>query len=202
MGMHAVRLATVVAGVGMLATSAIVPANAAVSIGSHAGQVGQVASVERQSFERDMGGWQPDTDGRARDWRIYRTTDQAVDGTFGLGMFLNGLNDEGIIWIERKFAARPNATVSVSVSFWLYSNAGGDVNTWGVVGFARNYDPESTADMRSLVGLVNKRGWSQYTFARKVVTDGTGSVWVAVGLWATYETVRTNHLDLVETSII
>jgi hypothetical protein len=159
------------------------------------------ATTVRESFERDMGGWQADTDGRARAWQIYPSTDRAVDGTHALGLYLNGMNDDGTIWIERQFAARPNATVPVTVSFWLYSEGGGDVNAWSVVGYAGIRDPETTADIRSVIGQLSKKGWSQFTFTRKVATDSTGTAWVAVGLWANYETVRTSYLDLVDTTI-
>jgi hypothetical protein len=195
MRMNMMRLATVVVGAGLLVAAAVGPANAGAAAGAPA------AAVTRDSFELGMDGWQADTDGRARAWQIYRTTERAFDGRYSLGLFLNGHNDEGIIWIERRFAARANATVTVTASFWLYSPSGGDVNTWATVGYAGRNDPETTLEMRSIVGFVNKAGWTKYTFTRKVVTDGTGAVWVAVGLWATYETIRTNHLDLVETSI-
>ena len=198
---YALRLAAVFAGAALVAASATGPANAAIPAASHAARASVVASVERESFESGMGAWQADTDGRARAWQIYRTTDQSVDGSYALGLYLDGRNDDGTIWIERKFTARPNATVSVSASFWLYSATSGDVNTWPVVGYAGNHDPETTADIRSVVGVLNKKGWTQYTFTRKVATDSTGTVWVAAGIWATYETIRTNYLDLVETSI-
>jgi hypothetical protein len=159
------------------------------------------ATTVRESFEQNLGGWQADTDGRARAWQIYPTTDRAVDGTHALGLFLNGMNDDGTIWIERPFAARPGATVPVTVSFWLYSEGGGDVNAWSVVGYAGTRDPETTADIRSVVGSLTKKGWTQFTFTRKVTTDAGGTVWVAVGLWANYEVVRTSYLDLVETTI-
>jgi hypothetical protein len=112
-----------------------------------------------------------------------------------------GRNDDGTVWVERRFTARPNATVSVSASFWLYSATSSDVNTWAVVGYAGNRDPETTTDIRSVVGPLNKQGWTKYTFTRKVATDSTGTVWVAAGIWITYETIRTNYLDLIETSI-
>jgi hypothetical protein len=184
-------LAAVIAGAGLVAVPAA----------SHAAQAGAVASVEQESFETGMGAWQADTDGRARAWQIYRTADQAVDGKYGLGLYLDGSNDDGTIWIERKFTAPPNATVSVTASFWLYSATSGDVNAWPVVGYAGNHDPETTADIRSVVGVLNKKGWTQYTFTRKVTADSTGTVWVAAGIWATWETTRTNYLDLIETSI-
>jgi hypothetical protein len=185
------RLGALLAGLGLMMTSAAAPAYAAV------GPVDPGVPTAGESFERDMGGWQPDTDGRARAWKIYRTTDQAVDGTVGLGLYLDGSNDEGKIWIERKFAARPDSTVTVSVSFWLHSTGGGDVNAWGVLGSAGNQEPR----VPDRIGWLNQRGWNRQTFTRTFATDGTGTVWVAVGIWATYEVTRTSHLDLVDTTI-
>ena len=196
---YSLWLATAIAGAGLVAATG--PANAAVPAASHAARAGAVAAVERESFESGLGAWQADTDGRARAWQVDRTTAQAVDGRYGLAFYLDGRNDDGTVWVERKFTARPNATVSVSTSFWLYSSAASDLNTWAVVGYAGNRDPETTADIRSVIGPLNKKGWTQYTFTRKVTTDGTGTVWVAAGIWITYETIRTNYLDLIETSI-
>jgi hypothetical protein len=171
-----------------------VPADAAVSAAS--------GPTDRESFEADMGGWQADTDGRARAWKLYRTTEQAVDGTTGLGYYLDGSNDAGIIWIERAFPARSNATVTVSVSFWLQSNWAGPINNWGVVGFAGVRDPETTRDMLPAIDRTGRAvGWARYTFTKQVKTDSTGTVWVAVGIWANHESTRTHHIDLVETTI-
>lgn len=156
-----------------------------------------------ESFEQDMGGWEADTDGKARDWRIYRTTDQAVDGTTGLGYYLDGRNDEGTIWVERAFSAPRNATVTVSASFWLHNTHLGHVNQWMVAGYAGTGNPETERDMMPPIDRTNaKPGWIKYSFTKKVQTDATGMVWIAGGIRATWEGRRTYHFDLVETSII
>jgi hypothetical protein len=195
-----IPLATVVAGVGMMTTVALGgPAHAAITPVGPA-SLG-VAAVEQESFESGMGAWAADTDGRARAWQISRSTAQAYDGKYSLAFYLDGRNDDGTIWIERKFTARPNTTVTVSTTFRIYSSASSDLNTWAVVGYAGTHDPETTADIRTVIGLVNQRGWTPYSYIRKVTTDSTGTVWVAVGIWATYEVIRTNYVDLVQTSI-
>lgn len=186
------RRATVLMSAALVLVTGTVPAEASSLIGS----------TSRESFERDMGGWVADTDGRARAWRIYRTNERAHDGTIGLGYFLDGSNDEGTIWVERAMPTQRNATVTVSVSFWLRNFRASDVNFWGVAGFAGTRDPETQFDMWPPIGITDQKpGWVQYSFTRTIKTDNTGIVWVATGIRATWETIRTYHLDLIETTI-
>jgi hypothetical protein len=182
------RRAAVVIGTALCLSAVAAPADAAVA-------------TQRESFERDMGGWRADTDGRARDWRIYRTTERAVDGTVGLGFYLDGRNDDGTIWIERTFPSRPSSTVTVSVSFWVHSTVVSEINAWPVVATVGVRDPEVERDL-PIIGMTNRTlGWAKYSFTKSVSTDRTGTVWVAVGLSATWEGIRTHHVDLVETTI-
>jgi hypothetical protein len=162
----------------------------------------QIGSTSRESFELGMGGWVPDTDGRAKAWKIYRTNEQAHDGTNSLGLFIDGSYDEGTIWVERAIPTQRNTTVKVAVSFWLRNFKASNVNFWGVTGFAGTRDPETQFDMWPAIGITDQKpGWVQHSFTRTVKTDNTGIVWVATGLRATWETIRTYHLDLVETTI-
>jgi hypothetical protein len=154
----------------------------------------------RESFEQDLGGWQPDTDGRARRWLISRTAERAVDGRFSLAYYLDGTNDDGTIWIERTFPVPRDAAVTVHVSFWLYSPTQ-DYTGWPVVATAALANPSREADFR-IVGRAGQRvGWAPYALEVRLWTGGATSVYVAVGISANWETIRTHHVDLVETTI-
>jgi hypothetical protein len=158
------------------------------------------AVTYRESFERDLGGWQPDTDGRARAWRIVRTPGPAVDGRYSLSYYLDGTWDDGTIWIERTIPVRPSATVTVKVSFWLHSPSA-SYTAWPVVGVAGARDPETERDL-PVLGVADQRaGWAPYSFQARVTSGADGTLWVAVGISATFEVVRTYHLDLVEVAV-
>src|ERR1700742_1862036 len=78
------RLCTVVAGAGLMATAALGgPAHAA------------PAALDQESFESGFGASVPDTVGRACAWQITRSTDQAYDGKYSLAFYLDGRNDDG-----------------------------------------------------------------------------------------------------------
>lgn len=161
----------------------------------------QPTATYKESFEQDMGGWQPVSDGLARAWRVYRTTEQASDGEFGVGFETDGRDDDGTVWIQRAFRAQPNTTVTVSLSFSLHSRSAGAVNGWNVVGFAGTRTPRSEEDF-SVIGKTDRAGgWAPYTFRTRVTTDGSGTVWVAAGVSVLWETIRTYYVDLVETTI-
>jgi hypothetical protein len=195
-------------GVATVATVATVPATAATTAaGAGAGLDPDARGTDatpqetyRESFERGFGGWLPDTDGRARRWLISRTTGRAVDGSYSLAYFLDGTNDDGTIWIERALPARPYADLTVQVSFWLHS-AGASVTSWPVVGVAGVRDPETEQDL-PIVGRADQQaGWTPYSFTTKVQTGPSQVLWVAVGISATWEVVRTYHVDLVEVTV-
>jgi hypothetical protein len=190
------RRAVLLAGVLLCASAAVaVPAGAGVHPAART-----TGTTVRESFERDFGGWQPDTDGRARRWNISRSTAQAVDGWFSLAFDLDGTNDDGTIWIERTFTAGASRTATVQVSFWLWSPAK-SFTAWPVVGVAGVTDPETESDL-PIIGFADRSaGWSRYSFTTQVQTGPTGTVWVAVGISATWETVITHYIDLVETTI-
>ena len=42
---------------------------------------------------------------------------------------------------------------------------------------------------------------ARYDYSKEVTADASGSIWVAAGLWATWETARTYYLDSVTVTI-
>ena len=77
---------------------------------SAAGGGTSVWATYRESFGRDLGGWQPDSDGKARKWLVYRTPERALDGRYSLAYLVDGANDDGTVWIERSLPAPPRAS--------------------------------------------------------------------------------------------
>jgi hypothetical protein len=159
------------------------------------------ATTYKESFEQDLGGWQPASDGLPRSWQVYRTTKFAADGRVGLGFDVNGLDDDGTVWIQHAYQARPNTRVRVVLSFLLYTVDGTPTNSWKVVGSLGTRAPRVEGDFKFL-GYADHSGvWRRYTVTGEVTTDGSGTVWVAAGVSVLWETNRIHYVDAVETTI-
>lgn len=156
-------------------------------------------------FENSLQGWtrdhfidcEQDPTPCTFEWRINRSTQQAKGGTHSLKGTLNGLNDDGTIWMERQFDFGANTQATVTISFWLWSRDAADINTWPVVAFIGKRNPETEEDF-TIVGQTDRRaGWARYELTRTLSTGTSGRVWVAFGFGATWETERTYFMDSV-----
>lgn len=163
------------------------------------------ASTYQESFEEGFGGWEPGTDGLARDWEITRFfggtgTNSCVDGSWCLSYYLDGRNDDGTIWVQRQFEVPPSAELTVDMSFWLLNEVESPVNNWPIVAYIGPEPPAVEADF-TVVGFTDETlGWEQYFHGRPMDTSESGAVWIAFGISATWEVERTYRLDLVEVS--
>jgi hypothetical protein len=169
-------------------------------------QASSAFAVERFSFEGGLQGWsrdhfidcEQDPEPCVFNWRITRSTQQAHDGNTSLKMFLDGTNDDGTIWLERRFDVKPNSTTKVRIRFWLWSEGQSDFNTWPVVAYAGRANPETEEDF-TIVGQTDRRaGWSRYELVQEVTAGSSGRIWVAFGFGATWETPRTYFIDSVK----
>lgn len=165
-----------------------------------AGSSGASAAVSTFSFENGLQGWtrdhfidcEQDPAPCTFNWRISRSTQQAKSGTTSLKAFLDGTNDDGTIWLERRFDVKGRSTVELS--FWLWSESQSDFNTWPVVAYIGKRNPETESDF-TIVGQTDAQaGWTRYTLTETVKG---GKVWVAFGFGATWESERTYFLDTV-----
>ena len=165
-------------------------------------------AAEWFSFESSLQGWakdhyidcELDPTPCTFNWKISRSWQEARDGNVSLRAFLDGTNDDGTIWLERRFNLEPNTTTEVRTTFWLWSKGPSDFNTWPVVAYAGTANPETEEDF-TIVGQTDRRGgWVRYELVQEVNTGPTGQVWVAFGFGATWETARIYYLDSVAVS--
>ena len=176
---------------------------AALSLATAAPVAAAQDQVYFSSFENGFQRWTPDhqidceqaPDPCTFNWSITRSTEQAKHATTSLKAVLDGTNDDGTIWLERPFYAEPGAQVTVTISFWLWSETQSDFNTWPVVAFIGRRNPEKETDFRIVGQTEQQAGWTRYTLSRTLYVGGTGRVWVAFGFGATWESLRTYYLD-------
>jgi len=159
-------------------------------------------------FEAGMDGWQPngaDLEDPPVQWQIQRSTDTASQGNASLKLFLNNLNDAGKIWVQRPFAVEPYTRYAATVTYKLASSDVGDINAWTLIGAALPHEPGAAGDLQPLgstaLGGRPAPYWLDGSFTQQVFSGPDGVVWIAVGVWGTYEVARTYYLDDVRVSL-
>jgi len=162
-----------------------------------------------EGFEEDFGGWEGDADvppdpnnpGFLVDWNVSRVTSPVKSGQYSLELYIDGRQDDGTVWIERKLSVQKDSQIQVKVSFEFYSESESFNAIAGVVGFAGTSNPEVEEDF-TVLGQANEvAGWKRYTHTATLTTGSSEEVWVAVGITVLWETEMTYHLDDVKITI-
>lgn len=183
-----VRRLGVLLAVGLLVTFAV-PAEPA------------IAQTNIESFEAGFGRWQPDSDGRAPKWSVARSTEHAYHGVYGVRIFMEGRQDDGTTWLETGVSVKPYTTVTVSVSFQLWSDSRAAAGNWGVVAAAGNRNPEAESDFKPIGYTEQRAGWQPYGGSWKITSNHTGMIWVAVGTTVLWEVDKRHLVDYLRVDV-
>jgi len=81
------------------------------------------------SFEKDFSDWtldsqvpeDPNNPGETVAWKIERTSDNSFSGDYSVLFQIDGRQDDGTIWLERKLRLQPNSAKIVTLPFQLWS---------------------------------------------------------------------------------
>lgn len=165
--------------------------------------------VSTESFEEDLGGWTKDADvpldpnNPAQDvaWDISRVTSLAHFGQYSVELYIDGKQDDGTVWIEKRLFARNSSQIQVQVSFQFHSEQESFNVIAAVCAFVGNSDPAVEADFTVLGPANEVAGWKKYTHTATLTTGSTGEVWVALGITVRWETEMTYHIDDVKVEI-
>lgn len=115
--------------------------------------------------------------------------------------YIDGRQDDGTVWIERKLSVKTNSKIQVTVSFDFYSESESFNVIASVVGFAGSSNPEVEAEF-TVLGQANEvSGWKRYTHTATLNTGSSGEVWVAIGISVRWETEMTYNLDDLKVTI-
>ncbi len=163
-------------------------------------------SVFTESFEEGFGEWIADSDvpldpntGEDVFWEVTRTDSVSYSGSYSLNLSIDGRQDDGTVWIERRIAVNPNSNVQVKISFQLYSEFESEANDIaGVCAYLGTYDPEAEADFTRLGRANQVSGWKEYSHMTNLNTGPDGEIWVAVGITVLWETYMSYYIDDVE----
>lgn len=164
-------------------------------------------TVDTFGFDQDLEGWTPDgtdLDDPPVDWSIEWTSDPSASGGGSVEFFLDNINDQGKIWIERAFDLEPNTTYDVELAYAFGTSDWGAINLWTIIAGVHVEPPETREDLtfqedtghgaEEDLGLV----WTDRAYELTATTGEDGRLWVAIGVWGTWETPRTYFVDDVE----
>ncbi|MEM3041303.1 MAG: hypothetical protein QXG97_04675, partial [Nitrososphaerota archaeon] len=145
----------------------------------------------------------PNNPGHYVEWHIKRATNVTHSGQYSLEFFIDGRQDDGTIWIERKINVRKNAEIRAKISFYLYSETQSFNAIAGVVAYINVSDPAKESDfVDGRLGQANQlAGWKKYEYSAAVNSGSNGEVWVAVGITVLWETRMTYYVDDVEVEV-
>ena len=127
---------------------------------------------EQNIGEGDIGEWlisghvpqDPNNPGYTVQWHIKRVSNISRSVVNAMELFIDGKQDDGTIWLERKISVKKDAQIRVSVSFWFYSEQESFNTIATVVAYAGTAKPEVEDDF-AIVGVANEVvGWKNYAY--------------------------------------
>lgn len=159
------------------------------------------------SFENGMDNWTAngtDLTDPPIVWSINRTTRQASSGNTSIELYLNNLNDQGKIWIQKTFPAKPDTPYHVTI-FYMLGTSDYGMTTFQLITGASG-QPPTKAGLTIQGSTDNGREnntltWLPKTYEFFTTTDNTSTLYASIGIWGTFETNRTYYLDEVEVRI-
>ncbi|NHK31332.1 MAG: hypothetical protein FK730_08275 [Asgard group archaeon] len=162
---------------------------------------------EFQDFELGFDGWVTDRDvpmdpnnpGYEVNWSITRieNASRAYSGTHSLKLFIDGRQDDGVIWIEKNYTLEANKKYRVSISFQFYCGMVSFNTITLVVGYSNATNPEVEADFNEGILGTGEEAleWKEYNKKFVIKTGNEGTIWIAVGMSVIWETEVTHYLD-------
>lgn len=162
------------------------------------------------SFEEGMQGWEADgtdLDDPPVEWSVERSEQIARDGATSVQLLLDNVNDAGKIWMERAFEVEPNQRYEVSVEYAFASGDWGDINLWTIIAGVHPTSPESADDLTFQGDTGNQAQpedgfvWLDKSYDFIVTSNAEGRIYVALGVWGTWETQRVYFIDDVRVTL-
>lgn len=143
----------------------------------------------------------PNSPGNLVQWHIRRVSNVSRSGLYSAEFFIDGTQDDGTIWLERKINVKTNTQIRVSVSFWLYSEQESFNTIAAVVAYAGATKPVVEDDF-AILGVANEAaGWKKYVYTSTLNPDSNGDIWVAFGISVRWETRMTYYIDDVKIEV-
>lgn len=163
----------------------------------------------REDFEAGLGNWQtgsdvpedPNRPGQPVAWSITPSREQASEGQNSVRFVLDGVADDGTIWLVRSFDVPPDQDLLVNLAFDLWSESESFNTLAMVAAYAGPRPPEAEGDFDLSQPANLASGWRRYTYDIPTRSDPNGRVWVAVGISVVWETEVTYYVDNLQVEI-
>ena len=161
------------------------------------------------NFEDDFDDWtadshvpqDPNNPGELVDWRIEVAGNVSFSGDKSVLLYIDGTQDDGTVWIERKLTLEPNMQKNVNVSFQFWSQSESFNTLAAVVGYAGSENPEVEEDFQILGSANQAEGWKTYNLNQQLQTGNSGDIYVALGFSVRWETDLTYFIDDVKITV-
>jgi hypothetical protein len=163
----------------------------------------------QDGFEQGLLNWTIDKDlpkdpntGQPVAAEIAASDEQAFQGNMSARLYLDGRQDDGTIWLQRKFnvVRRHRYDVHLSFAFWSESESFNLISRVAAYAGANRPRREEDFDLSQAANLA--AGWRQYSYTFPVTSDGNGEIWTAMGMSAVWETEMTYYIDDVRVQIL
>ncbi len=153
-------------------------------------------------FEDGLGNWTADVDLPAQvDWNVTTVANVSSTGNHSVQLYIDGLQDDGTVWIEQKLHLEPNQTRNVNVTFSFWSENESFNTMAAVVGYVGDKNPSTEGDFQVLGNANDVAGWKTYSISQEVDVGSSGDVYVALGFSVRWETQLTYNIDNVVITI-
>ncbi|UCD40111.1 MAG: hypothetical protein JSV87_00750 [Candidatus Bathyarchaeota archaeon] len=163
-------------------------------------------TVYRTDFELGFDVWTEDADlpqdpnepGSSVAWHVSRVASTAHSGQYSAEMYIDGRQDDGTVWIEKRVPVESDRQVRVEVSFAFYSEQESFNVVAGVCAYVGTSNPTVEADFMVIGNANEVAGWKRYSHAATFQTGSSEQAWVAVGITVRWETEMTYNFDDIE----
>ena len=136
------------------------------------------------SFEAGLEGWfgnGVDLADPSVTWSVEASSELASSGAIAARLYIDNTNGMAKVWIERAEAVEPSVAYDVDISF--------DFGTAAALTVQDATGNGSASD----VGVQ----WLQKSYRMRAVSDPGGRIHIVIGVWGTWETLRTYYVDNV-----
>ncbi|HVO75707.1 MAG TPA: T9SS type A sorting domain-containing protein [Ignavibacteriaceae bacterium] len=139
-------------------------------------------------------------------WKIEPSSEQSADSEYSAKYYIENLNDAGKIWITKSFSVLSSKSYLVTIHYRFASSDFGTINNFRIITGVHSFLPKNGSELtyqgETFNGCESDCGfrWLDKNFGFRI-ENAADSVWVAVGVWGTWETARTYYIDSLTVSI-
>ena len=158
-------------------------------------------------FDAGLNGWEAQaTDlelaGDSIEWHLEYAPDRGAREDGSMEIYIDNNNDAGKVWGQKTLTGlEPHTTYEVDVHYVLGTSVYSSVNAWRIIAGVHSTPPQTSGDLTYHGDTSHDSGegtgyvWVDKSYSFTVETDQDGRLYVAIGIWGTWENPRTYFID-------